>query len=277
MFKKKIFIIILLIVISSISFSNVRIIPPLLFTDEPKKSTSFSLINITEKEIEVWIETRYGYVTSNDSDQIYIEMRENYESDDQSCLEFTTVYPNKFILKPTEKRYVRIIVNPPPQLKNGEYWLRLLINSKPLEKKLTAIGSEGSTRVGLEIQNQQSVPFHYRKGRVTTSVDLIETPSIKIINNELNFTGKFQRYGNSSFWGRMYFELKDSKGKTVKTYFQNLVVYKKIVLNYRFDISKLPKGKYTLYASAETKRSDEASRYLIKTEPKTWKYIIDID
>jgi P pilus assembly chaperone PapD len=266
-------VVILLLTLTHLVKANVRVSPTLLFVDEPRRSTSFEVLNVTDKEIEVWLEVKYGYVTSDDTNNIYIKTPDVFSVDDQPMDEWTSLYPNRFLLKPSEKRYVRVIAAPPLTLNDKEYWTRISIFSKPSKatpKLLT--DKQEQAQVGLEIVNQQSIPIHYRKGKVSTSVDIIDKPDIRISNKELIYTAKYQRFGNSSYWGRMHFELVDSKGKVVKKHDQNLVIYKQITIISKIDISGIPNGAYTLKAVAEAKRIDDASKFVIKSEPKTWKY-----
>lgn len=271
--RKSLMVVILLLTLTHLVKANVRVSPTLLFVDEPRRSTSFEVLNVTDKEIEVWLEVKYGYVTSDDTNNIYIKTPDVFSVDDQPMDEWTSLYPNRFLLKPSEKRYVRVIAAPPLTLNDKEYWTRISIFSKPSKatpKLLT--DKQEQAQVGLEIVNQQSIPIHYRKGKVSTSVDIIDKPDIRISNKELIYTAKYQRFGNSSYWGRMHFELVDSKGKVVKKHDQNLVIYKQITIISKIDISGIPNGAYTLKAVAEAKRIDDASKFVIKSEPKTWKY-----
>lgn len=272
-FKKLLIVIILILTLTHLAKANVRVSPTLLFVNEPRRSTSIEVFNVTDKEIEVWLEVKYGYVTSDDTNNIYIKTPEVLSVDDQPMDEWTSLYPNRFLLKPSEKRYVRVIVAPPLSLNDKEYWSRVSIYSKPSKAKPKLLtDNQEQAQIGLEIVNQQSIPIHYRKGKVSTSVDIIDKPDIRISKKELIFTAKYQRFGNSSYWGRMHIELVDSKGKVVKKHDQNLVVYKQISITSKIDISDVPKGVYILKAVAEAKRIDDASKYVIKSELKTWKY-----
>lgn len=274
----KTFIIFTIIVLTINSlFANVRVSPPLLFLNEPSRSTSFKVMNLTDNEIEIWLEIKYGFVTTDDSNNIYIKLTDKIESDDQPAHTWSKSYPAKFVLKSRDIQFVRIIVNPPSGLQDGEYWARLEINSKPLVKRPLIQGDNtGQPKIGLEIINQQSIPFHYRKGKISTGVDIISNPEIYVNEYVINFLANFRRFGNSSYWGRMNFQLKDSKGKLVKQHRQNLVIYKDITLNYKIDITGVATGDYILEATAETIRDDDAAKFVVKIEPRTWKYNIRI-
>jgi P pilus assembly chaperone PapD len=261
----------------SVTKAYVRVSPTILFLDAPRKSVSFDVTNLSDKEIEVWVEVKYGYTSTNDSGAIVIVTPDKIESDDQVATQWMKIYPDKFLLGPTEKRYLRIIVNSPAQTSDGEYWARVIVNSKPtVAATLTGKIAENK-QAGITIQNQQSIPFHFRKGIVSTNVDMIGSPIININNKELSFFAKLQRFGNSSYWGRMNFQILDNKGKVIKQHDQHFVVYKHISYNFKFDISGVAKGSYYLNVTAETKRSGDGSNSVLKSASKIWKYPILIE
>lgn len=274
---RHLFIFILFLFGYSFSGAYVRVAPPLLFLDEPKRSVPLQIFNTSEKEVEVWIEIKYGYTTTDDSNKIVIKYTDKLDSDDQSVAGWTTFYPDKFILKPKEKRHIRVMVNASSGIPDGEYWARILVNSKPIGSSLKLSSTPDKPKMDIVVQNQQSIPFHYRKGKVSTSVEITESPKIQVHGKVISFLASMQRYGNSSYWGRMNFELVNEKGKVVKKSPQHFVVYKKISYIFNIGISDIPKGNYVLNTTAETVRMDDAAKYVLKTAPKNWKYNIRID
>lgn len=270
------FLFVILFFIHSNLFGYIEIIPPFLFLNEPKRSTQIEIKNKSELVVEVWFEIKYGYVTNDDSNKIFVKFKEEYDGDDQVSMEWTSVYPSKLLLQPQESRFFRVIVNPPLNLSNGEYWSRILVNSKPLNKKLNIkTESNENPQIGFEIQNQQSLPFHYRKGSVKTSLD-ISNPEIIVSDDKILFTTNYIRYGNSSYWGIINFELRDKTGKVVKSQNRNIAVYKTLSLSDRLNVVDIPKGEYVLRVIAETRRNDGVNKHIIKSEPKTWNYNIKL-
>jgi P pilus assembly chaperone PapD len=275
--NKTIYYFLLFVLFLSVTKAYVRVSPTILFLDAPRRSVSFDVTNLSEKEVEVWVEFKYGYTSTNDSGAIEIVTPDIINSDDPTITEWMKVYPDKFLLAPNERRYLRIIVNAPAETPDGEYWSRILINSKPTGATIIKGNNSGKPQVGFVMQNQQSIPFHYRKGTVSTSIEMIESPIIQINNKELSFFAKLQRFGNSSYWGRMNFEIINNKGKVVKNNYQHFVVYKHIAYNFKLDISDVAKGNYYLNVTAETKRTGDGSNSLLQSVPKIWKYPILIE
>lgn len=269
---KKFVIIILVFLINSFLYSYVRVSPTVLFINEPKRSTALEIFNSTNTEIEVWFESKYGYTATDDSNKLVIVMPEKLSGDDRSASEWISTYPTKMVLKPSEKKIVRIMVNPPAGISDGEYWARILVNSKQIGRKLKLKENPAGAKIGFDIQQQQSVPFHYRKGKLTTTFDLMGDPIIEVKDGKLHYKINMFRGGNSSYWGMLNFMILDKGGKLVKKEWQHMVVYKEIKRDFIVDVKDLTPGDYTLNVIAESKRYDDAAKYVIKTEPKSWKF-----
>lgn len=269
---KKSVLIILLFLITVNLYSYVRVSPPVLFINEPKRSAALEIFNPTPVEVEVWFELKYGYTATDDSNRLVIMMPEKLSGDDKSASEWITTYPTKIVLKPNEKKIVRVMVSPPAGISDGEYWARVLVNSKQIGRQLKLKENPSGARIGFDIQQQQSIPFHYRKGKLTTTFDLMGNPVIELKDGKLHYKINMFRGGNCSYWGMLNFMITDKSGKLVKKEWQHFVVYKEIKRDFIVDIKDLTPGDYILNVTAESKRYDDAAKYVIKTEPKTWKY-----
>lgn len=269
---KKIFLIFLTILINLNLYSYVRVSPTVLFINEPKRSTALEIFNPGAVEVEVWFELKYGYTSTDDSNRLVIVMPEKLSADDKSATEWLSTYPTKMVLKPNEKKIVRIMVSPPAGITDGEYWARVLVNSKQIGRKLKLKENPSGAKIGFDIQQQQSIPFHYRKGKLSTTFDLMGNPVIEVKDGKLHYKINMLRGGNSSYWGMLNFIITDKSGKMVKKEWQHMVVYKEIKRDFLVDVKDLTPGDYTLNVIAESKRYDDAAKYVIKTEPKSWKY-----
>lgn len=261
-----------LFVFVELIFSNVRVTPTKIFLDYPKRSTTIELVNTQNIEVDVWIDCKYGYTATDDSNNFVVITPEKLSADDRSAIEWIKIYPSKFVLQPYEKRNVRLIVNPPMDLDDGEYWSRIIVSSKKIGKVLDIKKSVSGAVVGFEVQHQQSLPFHFRKGKISTDISLITEPKFEIQSKKLFFKLNLNRMGNSSYWGIINFIISDKNNKPIKKEWQPLVVYKQIKKDFVVDLKELTPGEYNLNVSIETRRFDEVTKYVIKAEPKNWKY-----
>lgn len=267
----KIKIFILLIYFSSIIYSQVRISPTVVFIDEPRRSYPVKIENITDNDVEIWFNVEYSYIASDDSNNLIVVKPKSYAIDDKSAAEWVSFYPEKIVLTSFEKRTVRVIIKPPMNLNEGEYWCRIIVNSKLITKTQLNI-KQGNATIGFDITNQFSIPLHYRKGKMFTNIEMIGNPIINVENDKLQYLPHFRNVGNGAYWGLLNFEILNDKGRILKKEWKHFVVYKEIKHLFRIGIKDLPSGNYTLRVKAETKRYDDAAKYVIQTEPKIWKY-----
>ena len=149
---KKVVLIILLFIVTKAN-TQVNVSPTVLFIDEPKKSASIGIQNGSDNEVEIWFNVEYSYVASNDSNQLVIVKPENISSDDKSAAGWIKFYPEKIVLLPMEKKFVRVMLNVPANITEGEYWSRVVVNSKPLVKKKLSV-TQGPTKIGFEITGE---------------------------------------------------------------------------------------------------------------------------
>ncbi len=269
---KKLVLILFIFLLTVNLYSYVRVSPTVLFINEPKRSAALEISNSTNNEIEVWFELKYGYTATDDSNRLVIATPEKLSGDDKSASEWITTYPTKMVLKPNEKKIVRVMVSPPAGISDGEYWARVIVNSKQIGRQLKIKENPSGARIGFDIQQQLSIPFHYRKGKLTTTFDTMGNPVIEIKDGKLHFKINMFRGGNSSYWGMFNFMITDKSGKLVKKEWRHFVVYKEIKRDFIVDIKDLTHGDYILNVIAEPKRYDDAAKFVIKTEPKSWKY-----
>lgn len=252
--------------------ANLKVSPTKVFLEYPKRSTTLEIINTQDIELDVWIEYKYGYVATDDSNNYIVISPEKLNIDDRNAAEWITVYPEKFVLGPYEKRNVRLIVNPPTDLQDGEYWSRILINNKKIGKVYDIRKNVNGATIGLEVQHQQSLPFHFRKGKLSTDISFNTEPRIDIKNKKLHYNLNISRIGNTSYWGIVNFLITDKANKVIKREWQPLVVYKQVNKDFIIDLSNVYPGDYNIHINIESKRYDEVAKYVIKTEPKSWKY-----
>jgi len=112
--------------------------PQYLFVDAPAKSGVLTISNSGEQTIEVTIDLKYGYHTTDDSANIVVVMPDQLQQDDRSMVNWIRAYPSRFILGPSESQGVRIFANPPSGMTPGEYWAKMIVTphvSKTVEQK----------------------------------------------------------------------------------------------------------------------------------------------
>jgi hypothetical protein len=94
---------------------------------------------------------------------------------------------------------------------------------------------------------EQSIPFHFRVGTVTTGIR-VDSLTTSLSDTGLTVCTKLFRTGNAAFWGSRTFQLNDRSGKSWLSWTHNTGVYKTITLVDTFNRTSFPPGEYVLVA-----------------------------
>ncbi|MBI5215014.1 MAG: hypothetical protein HY960_04625 [Ignavibacteriae bacterium] len=252
--------------------AGVVVRPQYLFIDAPSKSGVLTISNSGDQTMEVSIELKYGYHSTDDTGKILILMPDQLQADDRSMVNWIRAYPSRFILGPSESQGVRIFANPPSGMPPGEYWAKMIVTPK-ISKSIQQKNRRGPA---IEMITVVTVPLHYRVKPVVAGIELV---GIKDINRESGLVktqANFKRVGNSSFWGTLQCRVLNSSGRVVGTLDRNLVIYKDLKMNLEIPTDFTGGGPYTLELTAVTKRTDIRADLLVNAEPQRWTFPITL-
>ena len=254
------------LLIPSAGYGEITISPKSVFAGAAKRMVPVYISNPGEAESEVWAEIKYGYVRSDDSGRANIFI-DSASTDETSAEAWVKAYPQHFILPPGKVQTIRIVSYPPPNLRDGEYWARIVVYAKPRNplKKVTKDFTPRKSRVGLV--QALSIPYYYRQGKVTTG---LESSSLNVTSSpkEAVCTFTLTRIGNAAFNGMMTIRLVNSQGKLVSSKSEVQVVFKSYFVREVLDRTTISPGKYTLEVEIEGgKRRDIDKKELLNTPP----------
>jgi hypothetical protein len=269
MIKRKLnfFLVVLIILIGSYSSleAGLDVTPLHVFINQSRGSMPLNIRNPGNTTIEVWLEAKFGYVTSNDSGQSII----NYDTvgtPSQSAVPWLKFYPQRFRLEPLGSQVVRVMVFPPANLPDGEYWARILVGNRDT-KDINQTAGTAKGKSGMIFIQQVGLPLHYRKGKTTTGLD-IKSFDFDITVNKIKIRMDMDRLGNASYWGGATFSIVDAAGKRVSFSKKDIVVYTKYHAVIEIDRSKIKPGTYSLDVDISPGlRSDMRKTDLISSEP----------
>jgi hypothetical protein len=266
MVQRVVCIVAVLFLMAASMFGDIRISPHYIFVSSTSnRLISLSVTNTGTDEREVWVDSRYGYETSDDSGKIYIKS-DTTSTDVMSSATWISCYPKRFILKSGEGQTIRFMVNPPADLSVGEYWSRIYVSSKTRQVPKPA-GTSTNIKPGIALLIEQSIPFHFRVGTVKTGVQ-IDSVGTALTDTGLVISSKLFRTGNAAFWGSRTILLNDQSGKNWITWTHNTGVYKDITLVDKFNRVSIPSGEYTLvYRLHSDGRTDVPPKDLLKIAP----------
>jgi len=252
----------------------VNVFPPFVFVSAPNKAVSMNVTNNALVETEVWVDFRYGYPVTDDTGGIIMKFIDSTQLSDPSAVSWLRVFPERFVLGPQETQTVRVIISPPPGQAAGEYWARVIFHSMDKKEVQIKPGQTG-TRTGFKLLSNLDIPLHYRNGRVSTGVSLVQA-SAKVENGLIKVLSELKRTGNASYWGTCSMKLRDQNGKMVVKKDNNIVVYQELRFLSRLDISGVKPGTYSLDVEFSTRRPDLKSEVVLVAPPVSRSFSVTI-
>jgi hypothetical protein len=251
---------------SSLLIAGITATPKILFLDGTHRSVPVHVSNSSDAENEVWVEIQYGYVGSDDTGKV-IYYLDSLSNDPSSAAAWIQVYPKRFILGAGETQTIRLTATPPASLADGEYWADILIASKPRKAPPSATPGQTAPSTGFILKTQLGLPFHYRRGKVITGVQVTDFKAIPT-QEGATVSMKLTRSGNASYWGTRTIRIINAIGKVMYTETKNTVVYKTMNVVDKIARGELAPGVYTIDVEFITgKRLDIKADNLIQSPP----------
>lgn len=244
----------------------VTVSPSALFIDARSRSGTLTLYNSGTLPEEIEVGFAFGYPVSDANGISSVELRDSAAAGEPSLVPWMRVFPRRLVLQPGQRQTIRVMIQPPADLADGEYWGRIVVRARggqpPIEE------TQGEVRMQIDIETAIATAVMYRKGGVQTGVgvpmaDAQRTP------DGVQLTLDLVRQGNAAYLGRVRAELLDATGNVVAREEDAVAVYRQ--LRRRFVLK--PEGGelgpgYRVRYTVDTERSDLPGG-LLKAAPLT--------
>lgn len=234
------------------------IAPHALFIDHRVRSGAIFLHNPDDKPVEINVDLVYGYPRPDGNGGVHVFLEPEPAEGEPSCAEWVRALPRRVMLMPGQRQTIRLMAQPPAGLPDGEYWSRVIISSKAAPRESEAAQAEGveGVRVGLSLATRTIISLNYRKGPVSTGLELGEiaaTPD----GDEIAVTMDLERLGDAAWLGQVDAILLDAEGEEVARWDRLLAVYEDQVRTVRFPLGRRKfSGEHMLSLSLGTGRKD---------------------
>jgi hypothetical protein len=259
----------------SISGAGVSVRPKYIFLDGSRRSVPIYVNNPGPEANEVWVEVKYGYVSTDDTGRAQI-LFDTTDVETPSAAAWVKAFPQRFVLDGGETQTVRLVALPPPGLKDGEYWARIVVTGKPRKGTQSAKPNAQNLKSGVIFMTGVGLAFHYRHGKLSTGVRVSDLRAVAR-DQGIDITMNLAREGNASFWGTCRFQVVDDGGRTVFSTIRNAVVYKTLLFREVIDRKSIPAGHYSISLEFVTgKRNDIENVSLVQAQPVRTSTTVDL-
>ncbi|HYH79114.1 MAG TPA: hypothetical protein VEX86_04935, partial [Longimicrobium sp.] len=231
----------------------VSVSPTALYIDSRTRTAVLTLHNPGALPEEITIDFAYGYPQADSAGNVSVPTTREPAIGEPSALAWMRAFPRRLLLQPGQRQVVRVLVEAPAGLADGEYWARILVSSRggqpPIEQQ------QGDVRLQLNVQTTLVMAANYRKGEVRTGVSLAAASARRTAEG-VQLQVDFTRGGNAAFLGRMRAELLDGAGAVVSTLYDDIAVYRTMRRRLTLPLPAGASGPLSVRVRVNTERED---------------------
>jgi P pilus assembly chaperone PapD len=260
---KRILILAIVLLVSSSTQAQVIVAPTILFMSDQSRFGTFVVMNRSNTPQEISISFRFGFPESDSLGNIRMQYDDSLMALHHSCQPWIRGFPQKFIVNPGQQQVVRLLITPPSNIPDGEYWTRLVTSSTPQAKVIDTVRTGITANITFVLE--QVTTIIYKKGNASTSVDL-PTVEMKQDSVSMNLFAHVTRGGNSPFFGNISAVVQDRAGNKSYSEEEVIAIYRdNMTLKFSIPLSKLPEGSYTVDIKLSSERTDIPQDDQLKT------------
>ena len=234
---------------------GVLIAPTTVIIDARSRTSSILLVNQGEEPAEVDISTFFAYTITDSTGQLQLHTPESAETGLVSAAEWIRAFPRRMTIAPRSQQTVRLLVTPPADLPDGEYWARLAVLARGGRVPLESSADTSLVNVGLSIEVRTLLPVLYRKGKVETGVAISRLRAERVADS-IVVRGRLERQGNAAMIGTLRSELVDPAGQVRASFSQPISTYLALEPRFVAPSDSVPPGNYVLRMEVSPERRD---------------------
>lgn len=238
----------------ALAAQGLLIAPTTVVVDARSRTTSLLLVNPGDQPSEVEISSFFAYTVSDSAGQLQLHTPQSPDSGVMSAADWIRVFPRRMTIAPKSQQTVRLLVTPPADLPDGEYWARLAVLARGGQVPMTTT-SDTTVKVGLSIEVRTLLPVLYRKGKVATGVAISGLRAARAADSVV-VRARLDRQGNAAMIGTVRGELVDGSGRVRAAFSQPISTYFALEPRFAAAADSLPAGRYTLRVEVAPERQD---------------------
>jgi P pilus assembly chaperone PapD len=245
----------------------VSVSPTAVFIDSRSPTGTLTLYNGGSRPEEIEVSFAFGYPESDSTGALHTVLRDTAAEGEPSIIQYMRVFPRRMTLAPGQRQTLRLLVQAPAALADGEYWGRVVVRARGGQPPIEQV--QGDVRAQLDVQTVVATAVLYRKGAVRSGI-AVRSAKAQAAAQGVQVEFDVERQGNAVFLGRVLAELVAANGQVVGQVEDAVAVYRGLHVKYTIP---LPAGAartgYTVRYTFDTERPDLPSVGPIKAPAVT--------
>jgi hypothetical protein len=215
-----------LVLAAAARLGAISVSPLMLVIDARTRTGTLTLYNDNPLPEEIEISFGFGYPVSDSTGKVRVELADTAPTGEPSAVTWMRAFPRRLLLQPGQRQVVRIIVQPPAGLPDGEYWGRVLVTATggrpPIEQEIRP-----DVRVAVAVKTVFAPAVLFRKGNVSTGVT-VSGARAQNTPQGARLVLDLERQGNAAFLGRITAELQAPDGRVMAADSDVVAVYHRL-------------------------------------------------
>lgn len=230
----------------------IYVAPTTIFVDERTRSAQITVGNSGDRPEEASVELKFGFPDADSSGTPFVRLLDDPGPEFPSAADWIRPFPQRIRLEPGTEQTVRLLARPPDSLPDGEYWTRMIVSGRGAAVDVTA--NTGPVRAGVSLEIKLVTTVIYRKGRVSTGLD-IRSLTAEADGDSLAVWAGLARRGNAMWQGTADVDM--LRGRTVvKHWSVPLAVAFPLTRRLVFPLDSLRTGDYIVRLRMRAERPD---------------------
>lgn len=234
---------------------GVLVAPTSVFIDARARTASVLLVNPNDDPVEIELSTLFGYTMTDSAGRVELYMTDTPEAGAPSAVEWIRIFPRRLSIAPRAQQTIRLLVQPPATLPDGEYWARLVVLARGGKLPMTAASDTGVVQVGLSVEVRTILPILYRKGQVVSSAGLAGVRA-STEGDSLVVRGRITRDAGAAVLGTVRGEVVDSAGAVRATFMAPVSAYVAVEPRFTVPLDSLGSGTHRVRVELSSGRLD---------------------
>jgi P pilus assembly chaperone PapD len=251
------------LLIAANATAGVLVAPTVVFMSDKNRTGRLNLENTANKPTEVSVFVSFGLPISDSNGNVTVTVNDSNVTDPKSCMNWVKAFPRKIVIPANGSQVVRFVATPPPGLKDGEYWARVVVQSEEGQTDVPLPTEEGAITTKLNMIMQTAIMMKYRSGDLVSQLNL-DTTYAKVTDSSVQVTVDMTNKGNVSYVGRLTCKLFDSSKRLVDSREIDVAIYSTLRRRVDFPIPAGFNRPYSVEIAVTNKgRNDIASEDMI--------------
>lgn len=205
------------------SGQGITVGPPALYLDSRTPTAVVTLFNPGTEPVEASVEFAFGYPVSDREGNVSVPLTPGPTRGERSAVDWLRAFPRQVVLEPGQRQAVRVVVTPPAELPDGEYWARMVVDARGGQP--TPTDTVGDVSLAVSVRTRNVLAVNYRSGIVETGVRVVSAAAARDADG-VTFEVDLERTGNAAYLGRLRADVLDGTGALVASVLDDIAVYR---------------------------------------------------